>query len=247
MTPASFPLPDRDKLLIVVATGNDHKVSEFRAIIGSVLPEDRICVITQKQAAAICGRRYVSPEETGSTFAENARIKSTALRDFIRASEELTAYAAGFGAAAVIADDSGLCVDALGGRPGIYSARYAAAPGSFDDADDVDNVNKLLKDMEDVPDGRRGAGFSCHISAFLLFGPGLRSSIDVETRGELRGVVARKVMGEGGFGYDPVLFIPQLAKTTAMLTPEEKNSISHRGRALRAAAGEIYGHFTKLR
>ena len=248
MTGGSSALPrgNKNKLLIIVATGNNHKVSEFKAILATVIPEDEMCVITQKQAASAFGKVYQSPEETGSSFGENARIKSEALKKFVYSLPELCEYTREYRAAAIIADDSGLCVDALDGRPGIYSARYASAPGSFDDADDVENVNKLLRDMENVPDPLRGACFRCHISAFMFFGAKLFTEVNIETCGELRGIVARKVMGEGGFGYDPILFVPRLGKTTAMLSPAEKNEISHRGRALRAAAGEIYGYFTKL-
>lgn len=236
----------KDRLLILIATGNAHKALEFRAVFGTVFPENAVDVVTQKQAAEIAGTVYASPDETGKTFAENAYIKSGALERFLFENAPLKEYASRYKAAAVIADDSGLCVDALHGAPGIYSARYASEEGSFEDADDIDNVNKLLKVMKDVPDVLRTARFRCHISALMRFGEGLSSRIRIESSGDLPGMIAHEMHGTNGFGYDPVLFIPELNKTTAMLEPEEKNRISHRGRALRNAAGEIYGYFTKL-
>ncbi len=238
---------DRSGLLIVCATGNEHKLGEFRQIIVDALPENIFDMMSQKTAAKIVGAAYCSPEETGSTFGENAYIKAAALEKFIFESESFREYAEGYSATCVIADDSGLCVDALGGAPGVYSARYASDPGSFEDADDAKNVEKLLKNMENVAEEMRTARFECHITALLRSGnaPGY-TCVRIETSGDLKGRITHETKGTGGFGYDPVLYIPELGKTTAMLSPEEKNKISHRGRALRKAAETIYDCLRKL-
>lgn len=234
-------------ILIAAATGNAHKLGEFRAIFSAFLPEDALTVMSQKDVSAITGQKYIAPEESGSTFGENAYIKASSLENFIFASGAFRDFAAGFKAVCVIADDSGLCVDALGGAPGIYSARYASEPGSFEDADDLKNVEKLLKNMIDVPDERRTGRFECHISALVRFGTApLYSRVRIETSGDLKGYIAREMSGSGGFGYDPVLYLPDFGKTTAMLDPDEKNRISHRGRALRKAAELIYDCVAKL-
>jgi len=120
------------------------------------------------------------------------------------------------------ADDSGLEVDALGGAPGIYSARWAGR-----DATDADRIAKLLDAMKDVPDGRRTARFVCAICCVF---PGGRT---IYSRGECEGVIARAPRGDGGFGYDPVFIENSTGKTFALLSSDEKDSISHRGRALR--------------
>lgn len=147
----------------------------------------------------------IDPEENGETFEENAVIKAEAF-----------AKEAGI---PVIADDSGLETDFLNGGPGVYSARYA--PGS-----DADRVNKLLDVMKDTEN--RAARF---VSAIAMIFPDGRK---ICVRGECHGVIARQPAGENGFGYDPVFFVEDYGKTFAQLTADEKNSISHRGRALAA-------------
>lgn len=147
----------------------------------------------------------IDPEENGETFEENAVIKAEAF-----------AKEAGI---PVIADDSGLETDFLNGGPGVYSARYA--PGS-----DADRVNKLLDVMKDAEN--RAARF---VSAIAMIFPDGRK---ICVRGECHGVIARQPAGENGFGYDPVFFVEDYGKTFAQLTADEKNSISHRGRALAA-------------
>lgn len=239
--------PLSPRILIVAATGNEHKAGEFRDIIARVLTKGSFSLISQKTAAQIAGSRYVSPDETGTTFGENAYIKALSLEKYIFESPAFQKYSKEYKAVCVIADDSGLCVDALGGAPGIYSARYASEPGSFDDADDIKNVEKLLKNMKNVPEERRTARFECHISAILRFGgPRANSRVRIDTSGDLKGQIAHEMTGGGGFGYDPVLYLPERGKTTAMLTPEEKNEISHRGKALREAVRTIYGCVRKL-
>ena len=235
-----------ERLLIIAATGNAHKLSEFARIFGDLFPEGAVDVLSQKKAAELTGSAYCAPPEDGDSFAANAYIKASALENFMLTRETLRSYAAGYRAVCVIADDSGLCVDALGGAPGIYSARYAAAPGSFEDASDADNVDLLLKNLAGVPTERRTARFECHISALLRFGPGFESRVRAETAGDLKGIIAFERRGGGGFGYDPVMFLPERGMTVAELSDTEKNSISHRGKALRAAAEEIYGCFRKL-
>lgn len=144
-------------------------------------------------------------EEDLDTFEGNARKKALA-------------YARATGLPA-LADDSGLCVDALGGRPGVYSARYA--PG-----DDAARVQKLLAELQDVPEEARGASFVC---ALCLAFPDGRTTLEL---GRCEGRIARAPRGSGGFGFDPVFFVPELGKTFAEFTHEEKHARSHRGRAL---------------
>ncbi len=234
------------RLLIIAATGNAHKLEEFRSIFSGCFQECAAEVISQKQAGEIAGKVYISPDETGASFAENAFIKSSSLERFMLENAALSEYAASFRAVCVTADDSGLCVDALGGAPGIYSARYASAPGSDIDASDDANVDKLLSEMKNVPDAERTAAFHCHISAIMRFGDKLDSRVRVETCGSLEGKIAYERRGNGGFGYDPVMLLPGAGKTVAELAAAEKNRISHRGKALRSAAGELYGSFAKL-
>ena len=151
----------------------------------------------------------IDVEENGSTFEENSYIKAKAVMD-----------ATGLPA---LADDSGIAVDALNGEPGIYSARYG-----FDDSlDDWGRLLLLLKNTEHVPDGQRQAKFVCVISFITPDGK------IIQARGEIHGELTRQPRGENGFGYDPIFYYPPLGKTTAELSPEEKNIVSHRGNALR--------------
>lgn len=147
-------------------------------------------------------------EEDGASFAENAYIKAKAVYD-----------ATG---CLCIADDSGLEVDALDGAPGIYSARYAG-----EEKDDAANNAKLLAALAEVPDEARGAQFHCAIVAIAADG----RRFDAE--GIVRGQILREARGENGFGYDPLFYVPEFDKTTAELSMDEKNAISHRGRAVR--------------
>ncbi len=153
--------------------------------------------------------------EDAPTFEGNARKKAEHYSRFARG--EL-----------VLADDSGLEVDALGGAPGVYSARYAAlAAGSAEHAGDAQNNTRVLREMSAVPEDRRGARFVCVI-AVACDGRTLATF-----RGEAEGVLLHAPRGTSGFGYDPLFFVPELGKTFAELTPQEKAAISHRGRALR--------------
>lgn len=180
----------------ILASNNEGKLRELREILSAHGAE----VVSQREAG-LC----LEAEENGATFAENAVIKANA-----------ACIASGEPA---IADDSGLCVDALGGAPGVRSARYGG-PGLSDD----DRTELLLKNLENVE--QRGAKFVSSIACVFPNGDVLRAE------GECRGEITRAPVGDGGFGYDPVFYIPEKGKTMAELLPEEKNSISHRGAAL---------------
>ncbi len=192
-------------LTLVMATRNPGKVRELKALLegsGVVL-----------LSLADFPHLPDIPEE-GATFAENAAAKALAVA-------RLTGVAA-------LADDSGLVVDALGGAPGVFSARYAldrTAPASPTDAD---NWSKLLEELQDVPWDERGARFVCEIVLALPDGRLFRA------RGECPGSIALEPRGEKGFGYDPVFWVPEYGATMAQLGPEIKNRISHRARALAA-------------
>ena len=151
----------------------------------------------------------IDVEETGTTFEENSFLKADAVMK-----------ATGLPA---LADDSGIAVDALNGEPGVYSARYG-----FDDSlDDWGRLELLLKNTENVPDGQRQAQFVCVIT---MVTPDGRT---IQARGEIHGELTREPRGENGFGYDPIFYYPPLGMTTAELSPEVKNSVSHRGNALK--------------
>ena len=150
----------------------------------------------------------IDVEENGTTFEENSLIKAKAVME-----------ATGLPA---LADDSGIAVDALNGEPGIYSARYG-----FDDAlNDWGRLELLLKNTEHVPDGQRQAQFICVITMITPDGK------VIQARGEIHGELLREARGENGFGYDPIFFYPPMGKSTAEMSPEEKNQVSHRANAL---------------
>ena len=151
----------------------------------------------------------IDVEETGTTFEENSFLKADAVMK-----------ATGLPA---LADDSGIAVDALNGEPGVYSARYG-----FDESlDDWGRLELLLKNTEHVPDGQRQAKFVCVITMVTPDGK------TIQARGEIHGELTREPKGENGFGYDPIFYYPPLGKTTAELSPEEKNQVSHRANALK--------------
>jgi len=151
-----------------------------------------------------------SVKETGLTFIENAIIKA-------RHAAKVTGLPA-------LADDSGLAVDVLGGAPGIYSARFSGV-----DASDQQNLEKLLEELQDVPDDKRQAQFHC----VLVYMRHADDPTPLVCHGSWQGVITREQAGSGGFGYDPIFFVPSLGKTAAELTREEKSAISHRGQALK--------------
>lgn len=156
----------------------------------------------------------VDVEENGATFAENALIKAKAL--------------AGMTQKIVLADDSGLVVDYLNGEPGIYSARYMGEDTSYD----IKNAN-ILERMEGVPDDERSAHFVCAMAAVMPDGE------VICTEGVMEGRIGYEIAGENGFGYDPIFFLPEYNMTSAEISPEEKNAISHRGNALRLMQEEL--------
>jgi XTP/dITP diphosphohydrolase len=184
---------------LLLASGNRKKSAEVAAILAEAAGAG-LEVLTLADFPAL-----ESPEETGATFVENARIKARA-------------GAAGSGLP-TLGEDSGLVVDALGGAPGVFSARYA-------EGGDQARWEKLLAEMRDVPAGRRGARYVC--AAVVVLPDGREASAE----GSCEGEIARAPRGTGGFGYDPVFQLPD-GRTMAELTPAQKAAISHRGRALR--------------
>lgn len=185
---------------IVIATGNRHKVEELNRLL---MPEDggEYTFISMKDAGF--GGNIV---EDADTFEGNALIKAKAVC-------EATGLVA-------VADDSGLCVDALDGAPGVFSARYAGEP-----CDDAKNNAKLLEELKNVPFEKRTARFCCVIAAAFPDGR------TVTARGDCPGVIAFERKGSGDFGYDPIFYYPPFDKTFAEMTSDEKNSVSHRGKA----------------
>ncbi|VEG25405.1 RdgB/HAM1 family non-canonical purine NTP pyrophosphatase [Actinomyces howellii] len=207
MTDPAQVVPEGARL--VLATHNPGKLAELRAILTPVVPglEDHHVVSAAQLNVA-------EPVEDGLSFAANAEIKARAL-----------SRATGLPA---VADDSGLCVDVLGGAPGIFSARWSGRHG-----DDAANTRLLLDQLSDVADAHRTARFTC---AAVLVVPQRPEPVVVER--SMEGRLLREPVGEGGFGYDPV-FVPTAedaagtGRTTAQMTPAEKNAISHRGQAFR--------------
>ena len=182
---------------VILASKNQHKLTELSAILSQLGFE-----IALESEYGL----DIDVEETGTTFEENSFLKADAVMK-----------ASGL---PVLADDSGLMVDALDGAPGVYSARYGHK------ASDKERTAYLVENMKDVPEERRGAKFVCVITC--LFPDGRK----IVARGECPGVIARAPHGENGFGYDPVFYLPELGMTYAELPSEQKNAISHRARAL---------------
>ncbi len=193
---------------ILLATSNPNKLREVREILAPTGFE----VVGLDSLA----EQPPEPAEDETTFEGNARLKAVA---YARA----TNYRC-------LAEDSGLEVDALDGAPGVYSARYATAEGSREERDRANN-EKLLQALSGVPKEERGARFVC---AMCLADPD--GSIVAETQGRYEGLIADAPRGDNGFGYDPLLYLPDVCLTSAELNPEEKNARSHRGAAARAMA-----------
>ena len=192
---------------IIAATNNKGKVKEIKSIFGALGFE----------VSSLHDEGFdIEVEETGDTFEKNALIKARAvamLTDDI-----------------VMADDSGLCIDALDGRPGVYSARYAG-----ENAADADKINKVLEEMSDKSDRR--ANFMTAVAVVLPDGT------ELVTMGEVKGQILTEPVGENGFGYDPIFLSDELKKSFAQATDEEKNSVSHRGRALKAMYEKLKDKF----
>lgn len=191
------------KQKILVATTNPGKISELRAMLDLDIELTSLSDFPNINEV----------KEDGETFAENARKKAVG-------------YAKKIGLW-TIADDSGLVVDALGGEPGVKSARFSGEKEADRKLLDHKNMAKVLRLLEGVPTEKRTARFVCHL---CLASP---EGILAETEGRLEGIIAEEEAGENGFGYDPIFFVPHLNKTVAQLTREEKNAISHRGNAIR--------------
>lgn len=191
---------------IIFATGNKNKMIEIRMILA-----DLGCKILSQKEAGI----QADVVEDGQTFEENALIKATTIADIARKMPE-------YKNAVVLADDSGLEIDALNKEPGIYSARYMGEDTSYD----IKN-QALIDRLEGVPDEKRTARFVCAIAAALPDG-----STEV-VRGTMEGRIGYEITGENGFGYDPIFYMPQFGCSSAELEPEKKNELSHRGEGLR--------------
>jgi len=191
-----------DDMKIIFATGNAGKMKEIRMILEDLGAE----ILSMKEAGI-----SLDIVEDGESYEENALIKARAVAT--------TAQAQG---AVVLADDSGLEIDHLGGEPGIYSARYLGedTPYSIKNAE-------ILRRLEGVPEAERTGRFVCAIAAVLPDGR------ELTVRGTIEGRIDYEIRGEHGFGYDPIFFYPPYGKTTAELSEEEKNQVSHRGKALR--------------
>lgn len=190
----------------IIATNNKKKLREM----GAILEKLGVRALSLAEAGI-----ESDAEETGTTFEENSRIKALAAMRVANLP--------------AIADDSGLEVDALGGEPGVYSARY----GGDKCRDDVERYEYLLENMKNVPDGKRQARF---VSVITCVFPDGR---EISARGEIEGEILRTPHGEGGFGYDPIFFVPDEGMTTAEMTQERKNEISHRAKSLRIMAEKL--------
>ena len=200
-----MPMPEK----VVLATGNPGKVREIQRILGDLGVE----VVPQSEFGVS------DADETGTSFVENALIKA-------RHASLMTGLPA-------IADDSGLVVDALDGRPGVYSARYSGV-----DATDESNIDKLLGELQGVPADQRTAAFHC-CAVFVS----ADDATSLVAEGRWAGRILEQRRGTGGFGYDPVFFDPDCGRSAAELGPELKNALSHRGKALTALADMLRQHY----
>ena len=191
---------------LILATSNKDKARE----IAEILSDTPFVVTTMKEEG-------YDPDiiEDGKTFEENALIKARTVHVLAEG-----AY--------VMADDSGLCIDALDGAPGIYSARFCGENSTY-----PEKFAKIFEMLKDVPEEKRTAKFVCSIAVVRPDGS------EFTVRGEVCGVLHEKPMGDGGFGYDPIFYVPEFGMTTAQMTKEQKNSISHRGKASRAMAEKL--------
>ena len=195
---------------IIFATGNKEKMKEIRQIMEGSPVE----VLSMKEAGYTC-----EAEENGTTFTENAIIKASAIADAVKENGE---------EAIVLADDSGLEIDALNKEPGVYSARYMGEDTSYR----IKNAN-LIERLNGVPVEKRTARFVCAIAAVLTDGT------VYTVRETIEGYIGYEERGENGFGYDPIFMVPELNCTTAELSMEQKNKISHRGKALAKMKEEL--------
>ena len=200
---------------VVLASRNQKKIKEMREILADLFPDMEILSLDD---VGILG----DIEENGTTFEENALIKAR------------VAASSGY---IGVADDSGLAVDALGGAPGVYSARFAAMNHYAGGHDDEANNQLLLEKLASTPDSERGGGYVCAIAC--VFPDGRSFTV----RGEVRGRILHAYQGEGGFGYDPLFYYEPFGKTFAQVSAEEKHAVSHRGAALHAFAEKLKTYF----
>ena len=191
------------KRKVIFATKNKNKMIEVREILAGKDYE----ILSMEEAGI-----DIDVVEDGTTFEENALIKSRAIRDYVKD-------------AIVLSDDSGLEIDYLGGAPGIYSARFEGENTPYSIKNQI-----ILNKLEGVPDEDRTARFVCAVAA--AFPDGAEQVV----RGTIEGMIGYESAGENGFGYDPIFFVPEYRCTTAEMSPEQKNQISHRGKALRMIA-----------
>ena len=188
---------------IALGTTNPHKLEEINDMLKEINSNDVEFVLVDKN---------FNPDENGKTFEENSYIKAF--------------EAAKIMGIPALADDTGLCVDALGGRPGLYSARYAPTQ--------KEKISKLLDELKNIPNEKRTAFFVCTMTLVAPSGEKIHTQI-----GKIDGFITNEPSGEHGFGYDPIFFIPELNKTMADMTLEEKNTLSHRARALKPMIEKI--------
>jgi XTP/dITP diphosphohydrolase len=193
---------------IVFATGNKDKMKEIRRILGDLDAE----ILSMKEAGV-----FEDVVEDGTTFSENAAIKASAIYKLLEEKDPKAAKET-----VVLADDSGLEVDFLGGEPGIYSARYLGKDTPYTEKNRI-----IIERLKDAEGEERSARFVCAIAAALPGGKMLG------TLGKMEGRIGYEIAGENGFGYDPIFFLPEYGKTSAEISADEKNAISHRGKALR--------------
>lgn len=191
---------------IVLASGNPGKLRELEALLGSL----GLTVSTQSAFG------IETPPETGTTFVANALLKAR--------------HASGIAGLPALADDSGIEVDALGGRPGVYSARYAG-----EGASDQDNLEMMLQELRNVPPAKRSARYRC----VIVLVNGANDPNPVVAQGAWEGQIALQPQGSGGFGYDPIFLVGSGDRTAAQLSPAEKNAVSHRGQALRELVAKL--------
>lgn len=193
---------------IVFATGNKDKMKEIRKILGDLDAE----ILSMKEAGV-----FEDVVEDGTTFSENAAIKASAIYKLLEEKDPEAAKET-----VVLADDSGLEVDYLGGEPGIYSARYLGKDTPYTEKNRI-----IIERLKGAEGDERSARFVCAIAAALPGGKMLG------TLGKMEGRIGYEIAGENGFGYDPIFFLPEYGKTSAEISADEKNAISHRGKALR--------------
>ncbi len=203
-----------NKAVIVFATENENKMVEIREILKEAV--GRVYSLKELGLKA-------TAEENGSTFSENAEIKAREIAEKLKSDKRFEGMYP-----IVMADDSGLCIDFLGGAPGVYSARWLGHDTPYEEKNRV-----ILEKLEGVEEKDRGAAFVCAICAVLPDGRALH------TEGRMTGRIAYEAKGENGFGYDPIFFLPEYGKTSSEISGEEKNRISHRGRAIKEMARSL--------